>query len=66
MKDKIKIEPEIKTLRKSCSMSQKDFAGYFGIPLRTLQHWESGDRSCPKYLLDLMAYKAKKESKINS
>lgn len=57
---------EIKNLRKICAMSQREFSEYFGIPLRTLQHWESGDRACPKYLLDLMAYKIENERKINT
>lgn len=35
-------------------LSQSNFARYFGIPLRTVQCWYHGERSCPPYVL-LMA-----------
>ena len=45
-------------------MSQTNFAKYFGIPLRTVQNWTAGVRKCPDYLIELMAYKLKKEKVI--
>lgn len=51
----------IKKLRTLSRMKRKQFADYFGIPYRTLQDWELNNRSCPKYLLDLIEYKLKKE-----
>lgn len=54
-----------KELRKQSGMNQTQFAIYFGIPLRTVQNWERGERQCPKYLLALMEYKLKKENIIN-
>lgn len=54
----------IKELRTASGMTQKQFAEYFGIPHRTLQNWEGGQRACPEYLLKLMTYKLKKENKI--
>lgn len=38
-------------------MNRREFAEYFGIPYRTMQDWELGNRKVPKYLLRLMAYK---------
>lgn len=42
-------------------MTRPQFAEYFGIPYRTLQDWELGNRKCPTYLLDLMHYKLQHE-----
>ena len=44
-------------LRKQAGMNRKQFAEYFGIPYRTMQDWELGNRQMPDYLLRLMAYK---------
>ncbi|MBR2408831.1 MAG: transcriptional regulator [Lachnospiraceae bacterium] len=44
-------------LRKSTGMNRREFTEYFGIPYRTLQDWELGNRQMPEYLLRLMAYK---------
>lgn len=41
-------------LIKEAKLSQSAFSRRFGIPLRTVQHWVSGDRECPDYIL-LMA-----------
>ena len=51
-------------LRTASGMSRKDFAVYFGLPYRTLQAWEIGDREAPEYLVDLMEYKLRNENKI--
>ena len=50
-----------KELRKESKMTQKQFSEYFGIPKRTIESWDMGERSCPKYLLDLLEYKLIKE-----
>lgn len=51
-------------MRIAAVMSRKEFAEYFGIPYRTIQSWELGDRLCPDYLLELMLYKLQKENII--
>ena len=48
---------ELLELRKRTGMNRREFAEYFGIPYRTLQDWELGNRNMPDYLLRLMAYK---------
>ena len=53
-----------KELREASGMSRQQFIDYFGIPYRTIQSWELGDRQCPKYLLDLMEYKLRNEGFI--
>lgn len=32
------------------------FSRYYGIPYRTLQHWVSGERSAPPYVMQLIAF----------
>lgn len=57
---------DFKSIRLASSMSRKEFAEYFGIPYRTIQNWELGNRQCPDYLLSLMAYKLEKEGKLKA
>lgn len=51
-------------LRQETGMNRKEFAAYFGIPYRTVQDWELGNRQMPEYLLRLMAYKLKVEKLV--
>lgn len=44
----------IKELRKLSGMSQSQFAEYFQIPVRTLQKWERGGSSPPKYIVRMI------------
>lgn len=48
-------------LRKLSGMTQKAYSAYFGIPVRTVEDWDTGKRVPPPYLLELMAYKLEKE-----
>lgn len=54
----------LKELRERSGMTRKQFVEYFGIPYRTVQSWELGDRDCPEYLLSLIEYKLKHEGFI--
>lgn len=54
----------IKELREKSGMSRTEFARFFEIPYRTLQHWELGERTCPEYLPKLIKYKLEKEEII--
>jgi putative transcriptional regulator len=40
-------EIDVKNIRESLSMSQTEFADYFGFSVRTLQEWEQG-RAVPR------------------
>jgi DNA-binding transcriptional regulator YiaG len=53
-------------LRESTGMSRKEFCEYFGIPYRTLQDWELGNRKMPDYLFRLMVYKVNVEKLIKN
>ena len=53
----MEIGRELLELRKQTGMNRREFAEYFGIPYRTVQDWELGNRQMPEYLLRLMVYK---------
>ena len=54
-----------KELREQSGMTRKQFVEHFGIPYRTIQDWELGNRKCPEYLLRLMEYKLKASALID-
>ena len=47
----------IKSIRNVTGMSVTEFCNWLGIPPRTMQQWEKGDRVMPDYVLRLIAYK---------
>lgn len=55
---------DIKALRLACKMTQKAFAEYLNVPLRTYEAWERGLRTPPAYLVELIEYKLKNENLI--
>lgn len=58
----------IKQIRKSTNMTQKQFGEYLNIPTRTIQHWENETRKCPDYVAELIEFKIttdQKEGKIS-
>lgn len=42
----------------------KAFADFFGIPYRTVQDWQLGNREMPEYLLRLMIYRVEKDEQF--
>ena len=56
----------VKELRRTAGMTQKEFADYFGIPKRTIEDWDAEKRKYPGYLLELMEYKLKNEGIIKA
>ena len=58
-------EVTIRSLRMQTGMNQAEFGDFlFGIPARTIQNWEGGQKSCTDYLLKLIKYRLKKENLI--
>lgn len=45
---------EIRLLRSKTSLSAQKFGDRYGIPLRTIQNWESGTTEPPRYLVELL------------
>ena len=62
---KMNTQDALIRLRNSTGMTRKEFCEYFGIPYRTLQDWELGNRTMPDYLLRLMIYRVKIEQLYN-
>ena len=51
-------------MRKTMGLNRREFAEYFGIPYRTVQDWELGNRQMPEYLFRLMEYKIRIEQLV--
>lgn len=47
----------IKEARKVAGLTQQGVTDWLGIPRRTLQDWENGKRSCPKWCEKLVVEK---------
>ena len=47
----------IKEIRQTTGLSQAKFAAALHIPVRTLQKWEIGERVCPVYVVELIAFR---------
>ena len=57
------ITMEVKEMREMLGLSQAKFAKKYGIPKRSIENWESGNRVPPKYLLDLLERVVKEDAK---
>jgi len=51
----------IKEMRKKLGDTQSEFAMRYGIPFRTVQNWETDKRNPPKYVIDLLEERIKKD-----
>lgn len=51
----------VRKIREQAGMERKSFCEWLGIPYRTLQDWELGQRVMPDYVLRLIAYKVRME-----
>ena len=55
----------IKELRAETGLSQTEFGKRLGgIPLRTIQNWESGVRTPPEWTLELINYRVVNDEKL--
>ena len=46
----------IQNIRRKTGLSRTEFSQKYGIPLRTLEEWESGRRTPPEYIPRMLAY----------
>lgn len=60
----MEVRDLLKAMRKEAGLTQREFAGYFGIPIRTVEDWERGIRHMPDYVLRLLVYKMRIEGMI--
>lgn len=54
----------IRALRAETGLTQAGFSAALGIPRRTIQNWETGERECPAYVIDLIAYRIKHDMNL--
>ena len=54
----------IKEIRQSTGLSQGKFCDLLNIPTSTLQDWEQGNRQCPAYVAELIAYRVENDKSI--
>lgn len=54
----------IKEIRSRTNLSAQKFGDKYGIPLRTIQDWERGERKPPEYVVDLLDRVVEMESII--
>ena len=47
-------ENRMLAIRRRSGLSQAKFADKYGIPKRSIENWESGQRECPEYVLSLL------------
>ena len=48
---------KIREARKKYNLTQQEMSDLTGVPFRTLQNWEGGQRKCPDYVKDLVLEK---------
>lgn len=51
----------VREMRKMLGDSQREFAVRYGIPLRTIQNWETGLRKPPEYMANLLASRVRED-----
>lgn len=51
----------VRTLRSKLGYTQAEFSKRYNIPFRTIQNWESGVRIPPKYIINFLNEKVKKD-----
>lgn len=57
-------ENPIRAIRAETGLSQVAFGAALHIPRRTIEQWESGDRSCPTYVVELIEYRVQHDESI--
>ena len=55
----------LKELRAATGLSQTEFGKRLGgIPIRTIQNWESGVRTPPAWAVELIAYRVENDENL--
>lgn len=53
----------VKEIREKSGLSRVEFSERYGIPVRSMENWESGARKCPPYLIRLLDEAVTKDEK---
>lgn len=62
LSDWVTFRDTIKAARKRLKLSQSGAAKAWGVPLRTLQNWEAGDRKPPDWVIRLIVEKIEEKA----
>lgn len=54
----------IRAIRAGTGLSQAAFGAALHIPRRTIEEWEAGDRKCPPYVIELIAYRVQHDDSL--
>ena len=57
-------ENPIRSIRAETGLSQVAFGAALHTPRRTIEEWEAGNRSCPPYVVELIAYRVQHDAII--
>ncbi len=52
---------DIRAMRKRLGNTQSEFAKRYNIPFRTIQNWETGRRTPPEYIVDLLEHRVRED-----
>ena len=58
------IAKRIRELRESAGENRTEVSKHIGIPVRTIEDWESGRRTPPEYIPRLIAYQMEYEKLV--
>lgn len=56
----------VKEIREHSGLSRAEFSRVYGIPVRTLEDWESGKRTSPPYMINLLRTIVIEDKEIDS
>lgn len=54
----------IRVIRAETGLSQVAFGAALHIPRRTIEEWEAGNRSCPPYVVELIAFRVQHDDSL--
>lgn len=54
----------IKEIRALTGLTQKQFAEKYHITFSSIKNWESGHRTCPDYVVELLEFKVREDLKM--
>mgnify|MGYP000379649211 CR=1 FL=1 len=60
------MENPIRTMRGKTGLNRREFSEKTGIPVRTLEDWESERRTPPEYIPRLISYQLKYEELVRN
>lgn len=55
----------IKEIRTLTGLTQKQFAEKYHITFSSIRNWESGHRTCPDYVAELLEFKVREDLKMD-